>query len=206
MRGFSALILLFLFSLVLTCNHQSNKEEADLVLINGTVWTVNPEQPTAEAVAVKGRRILEVGSSEEIQKLVGRNTQVIDLKGALLLPGFIDSHTHFLDGGFSLASIPLRGAKSREEFVTRMEEKVKKLEKGEWILRGNWDHQQFDSPQLPSKEWIDGITPHNPVCVSRLDGHMVLVNSLAFNFLKDDLILFMPNATISKGESRRTLR
>ena len=73
----------------------------------------------------------------------------------------------------------MRDAKSREEFIARIKEKAKELEKGEWILNGNWDHQQFDPPQLPRKEWIDRVTPDNPVCVNRHDGHMVLVNSLA---------------------------
>ncbi len=152
---------------------------ADLVLLNGTVWTVNPDQPWAEAVALKGDKILEASSSEERKGMIGDNTQVIDLKGDLVLPGFIDSHTHFLDGGFSLLSIRLRGAESREEFITRIDDKAKEIEKGVWILDGNWDHQSFDPPELPRKEWIDPVTPHNPVCVNRHDGHMVLVNSLA---------------------------
>ncbi len=152
---------------------------ADLVLLNGSVWTVNPDRPWAEAVAVKGEKILKVGSTAEVKKAVGNKTQVIDLDGDLVLPGFIDSHTHFLDGGFSLLSIQLREVKSQEEFIARIEEKAREMEKGEWILNGNWDHQSFDPPELPRKEWIDGVTPHNPVCINRHDGHMVLANSLA---------------------------
>ncbi len=154
----------------------------DLVLLNGSVWTVNPGQPWAEAAAVKGEKILGVGSTEEIQKRVGKKTLIIDLNGDLVLPGFIDSHTHFLDGGFSLLSIRLRELKSREEFIARIKEKADSMEKGEWILNGNWDHQSFDPPDLPRKEWIDEVTPHNPVCINRHDGHMVLANSLALKF------------------------
>lgn len=179
MKGFNTIILFFIFSLVVSCGSQSRKDVADLVFLNGSVWTVNPDQPWAEAVAVKGEQILEVGSSREIKKLIMDKTEVIDLEGAFLLPGFIDSHTHFIDGGFSLSSIQLRETKSREEFIARIEEKAKELDEGEWILNGDWDHQQFDPPQLPRKEWIDAVTPHNPVCINRLDGHMVLVNSLA---------------------------
>ncbi len=152
---------------------------ADLVLINGTVHTVNPDQPWAEALAVKGEKISAVGSSQDIKEMIGSSTEVIDLRGDLLLPGFIDSHTHFLDGGFSLLSVSLREAKSREEFVARIKEKAEELGKEEWILNGDWDHQSFDLPELPGKEWIDAVTPDNPVCVNRHDGHMVLVNSLA---------------------------
>jgi len=152
---------------------------ADLVLLNGSVWTVNPDQPWAEAVAVKGEKIMEVGSTAEVKKAVGNKTQVIDLNGDLVLPGFIDSHTHFLDGGFSLLSIQLREVKNREEFVSRIKKRAAEMEKGEWILNGNWDHQSFDTPELPRKEWVDGVAPHNPVCINRYDIHMVLANSLA---------------------------
>ena len=179
MRGFNALFIFFIFSLVLSFGNPSKKNVADLVLLNGTVWTVNPGYPKAESVAVIGKRIFEVGPAEQIKGLIGPDTRIIDLEGRLLLPGFIDSHTHFLDGGFALASIQLRDVKSREEFAARMEEKARELGEGEWILNGDWDHQQFDPPELPKKEWIDPVTPRNPVCVNRLDGHMVLANSLA---------------------------
>lgn len=152
---------------------------ADLVLINGRICTVNPAQPWAEAVAIDGDRILRVGRTADIKKLAGQKTRVIDLKGALALPGFIDSHTHFLEGGFSLSSIQLRDVISREQFVQRVGEKARSLRKGEWILHGNWDHEQFSPPELPRREWIDGVSPQNPVCVSRYDEHIALANSLA---------------------------
>jgi hypothetical protein len=130
-------------------------------------------------VAVQGERILTVGKSREIKSLAGKKTRVLDLAGSLVLPGFIDSHTHFLDGGFSLLSISLRQAKSKAEFIARIKEKAEELGKGNWILNGNWDQQQFDPPELPRRDWIDAVTPDNPVCVNRHDGHMVLANSLA---------------------------
>lgn len=152
---------------------------ADLALLGGSVWTGDSGQPWAEAVAVRGERIVAVGTSKDIRRLVGRDSRVIDLGGALVVPGFIDSHTHFLDGGFALLSIRLREAKSRNEFVARIQDKAAELAKGEWILNGDWDQQQFDPPELPRREWIDAVTPENPVCVNRHDGHMVLANSLA---------------------------
>ena len=179
MKVFHLLLLSLIFSFVVSCVSGSRKNRADLVLLNGTIWTVNPDQPWAQAVAVGGEKILQVGTTEEIQKVVGSHTRVIDLGGGLVLPGFIDSHTHFLDGGFSLMSIQLYDAKSREEFVARIEAKAQEMEDGEWILNGNWDHQKFDPPELPEKEWIDEVTPHTPVFVNRHDGHMALANSLA---------------------------
>jgi hypothetical protein len=179
MRGLSAIILILLFSSALSCQSKSRDNRADLVLLNGLLWTADPEQPWAEAAAVKGEKILRVGSTGEIRKMIGKKTQVIDLKGNFVLPGFIDSHVHFLEGGFSLLSLQLRDVKSREELAARIRDKAEEIGKGSWILNGNWDHQQFDPPQLPRREWIDGVSPHNPVCVNRYDGHMVLVNSLA---------------------------
>ena len=179
MKGFKLIFSGLILSIILSCCSSAGGEMADLLLINGTVWTVNPGQPWAEAVAVKGGRILEAGSSEAIRKLASPRAEIIDLKGDLVLPGFIDSHTHFLDGGFSLLSIRLRDARSREDFVARIKDKVNELDRGEWILNGNWDHQSFNPPELPNRDWIDAVTPHNPVFVNRLDGHMVLANSLA---------------------------
>ncbi|MDW3229107.1 MAG: amidohydrolase [Acidobacteriota bacterium] len=154
---------------------------ADTVLINGHIWTVNSQQPEAEALAIVQNRIVSLGKSSEIKKLIGSQTRVIDLKGRFVLPGFIDTHTHFLNGGLALRSVQLRTCRSREEFTRRIEAKTKELEPGSWILNGDWDHEQFSPPVLPSKEWIDKVTPEHPVCVNRFDGHMVLVNSLAMS-------------------------
>jgi hypothetical protein len=152
---------------------------ADLVLLNGSIWTVDPAQPWAEAVAIDGDRIAAVGRTADIKKFVGRSTQVIDLHEALVLPGFIDSHTHFLKGGAALDSIQLRDVTGRDQFAERFAAKVRELEAGEWILEGNWDHEQFSPPELPRRDWIDAVSPDNPVCVTRYDLHMALANSLA---------------------------
>lgn len=179
MKGLLLLAALGSVLLSAACQSPSAREFADLILLNGVVYTVDPARPWAEAVGVKDGRILAVGSSVEIQALAGEETEVVDLQGAMVLPGFIDAHTHFLKGGFSLADIQLRDAGSREEFIARIHAHVDQIEKGDWILSGNWDHTQFDPPQLPAREWIDGFTSDIPVCVDRLDMHMVFVNSRA---------------------------
>lgn len=179
-KWLSGFVFLGVVSAVFWVAGCSRKQEmADLVLLRGAVWTGSPSLPWAEAVAIRGENVLAVGKNREIEKLVGLRTQVIDVGSQLVLPGFIDSHTHFLDGGFSLLRIQLRDVKSREEFVSRVEKKARQLGKGEWILNGDWDHEQFDPPELPRREWVDAVTPDNPVCVNRHDGHMVLANSLA---------------------------
>lgn len=153
--------------------------QADLAIINGKIWTVDNDFPLAEAVAVWKGRILKVGSNKEIQKLVGPKTEVINVEGRLVLPGFCDSHTHFVDGGFHLMGVNLKNAKSEEEFGRLLAEKSAELPPGAWITGGNWDHDKWPGGNLPTAELIDRYVPDRPVLVSRYDGHMSVANSLA---------------------------
>lgn len=149
-----------------------------LAIVNARVWTGDPGRPWAGAVAVTGDRISAVGSSAEIRKLASPATRVVDAKGGLLAPGFIDSHVHFMSGGFGLTSVQLRDAKTREEFIRRIRAHAGTLPAGAWMLEGNWDHQNWGG-ELPRKDWIDSVTPNTPVLIQRLDGHMSLANSAA---------------------------
>ncbi len=151
---------------------------ADLILTNASILPDASKPEFFEAMAVKGDTILAIGPAKEIGKYQDKNTEVIDAGGKLVLPGFIDSHVHFLQGGLSLSSVLLKDARTREEFIGRIRDFAKTLKPGEWILEGNWDHQNWGG-ELPSKEWIDQYTPDNPVFVSRSDGHMALANSAA---------------------------
>jgi predicted amidohydrolase YtcJ len=153
--------------------------QVDLVALHGKVWTENPAQPEAEAFAVAGHRILAVGTDAEIQKLAGPATQVLDLKGRRVVPGFNDAHVHFFWGGQGLASVQLRDAVSREQFTRRIGDYAKTRPAGEWIMDGNWDEEKWTPTQLPTHDWIDSVTPNNPVWVNRSDGHMMLANALA---------------------------
>jgi predicted amidohydrolase YtcJ len=164
---------------VLMVGCQGAGMKADWIIVNGKIWTVDAGRPWAEAVAGRDGRIAAVGTNGEIRRLAGAETQTIDLKGAFVLPGFIDSHVHFINGGLSRLSIQLRDASSRADFAARIGAKARELPPGEWILNGDWDHQRFAPVELPRREWIDALTPDHPVCVNRLDGHMVLCNSLA---------------------------
>ena len=152
---------------------------ADLVLTKGRIYTVDTAHPWAEAVAVMGERIVAAGTNREMEAWMGPRTQVIDLGNRLVLPGFFDCHVHFMQGGQSLLSVQLRDAVSREEFTARIAAKARELPKGEWITQGNWNHHLFPDAELPRKNWIDAVTPDHPVCIRRMDGHMVLCNSLA---------------------------
>jgi predicted amidohydrolase YtcJ len=153
--------------------------QADLVVLHGMVWTENPQQPEAEAFAVSGDRILAVGAEQEIEKLIGPHTRVVDAHGRRVVPGFNDAHVHFFWGGQGLASVDLRNAASREEFTSRIAAYARTRPAGEWIVDGNWDEEKWTPVELPRHEWIDAVTPDNPVWVNRSDGHMVLANALA---------------------------
>jgi predicted amidohydrolase YtcJ len=174
MKQIFALLITFTFSALVLA-----QAPADMVLINGKLWTVDDKRPEVEAVAILGNRIAAVGSTAEIRKWIGANTKVIDLQGRLVTPGFNDSHVHFLDGGMSLASVQLRYARTPEEFRDRIRDFAAKLPKGRWILNGNWDHENWTPAALPTRRLIDAVTPENPVFINRLDGHMCLANSLA---------------------------
>jgi predicted amidohydrolase YtcJ len=153
--------------------------QVDLVAMHGKVWTENPKQPEAEAFAVTGHRIVAVGSDAEIGSLAGRNTRVIDLQGRRVVPGFNDAHVHFFWGGQSLASVQLRDVTSRQQFTQRVEDYARSRPAGEWIVDGNWDEEKWTPVSLPTHEWIDAVTPDNPVWVNRSDAHMCLANALA---------------------------
>jgi len=125
-----------LFALLITITFSAlalAQASADLVLVNGIIWTVDDKRTEVEAVAVLGNRIAAVGSTLEIRKWVGANTKVIDLEGKRVTPGFNDSHVHFLNGGMGLASVQLRDARTPEEFRDRIRNLAAKLPKGGWI-------------------------------------------------------------------------
>jgi predicted amidohydrolase YtcJ len=149
-----------------------------LAVVNARVWTGDRARPWADAIAVDGERIAYVGSSAEVRKSVSSTTNVVDAKGMMVVPGFIDAHVHFLIGGFGLASVQLRDAKTRDEFVSRIARHARTLPRGAWVTNGDWDHEHWGG-ELPHRDWIDSVTPNNPVWINRLDGHMALANSAA---------------------------
>ncbi len=165
------MVVLFIFPLLLI-----SQQSADIIFINGKIWTVDSSKPEAEAIAVFNGKIIAVGKNKEIQKYSGKLTKVVDLKKKRMLPGFIDNHTHFMSGGFQLQSVDLRTAKDENEF-SRIIKKRSEERPGKWITGGDWDHDLWKSGNLPTKEMIDKYTQNTPVFVNRYDGHMALANS-----------------------------
>ncbi|HEV8398995.1 MAG TPA: amidohydrolase [Gemmatimonadales bacterium] len=154
--------------------------KADLVIQGGSVWTgLSTGRGRPGAVAIANGKILAVGDSAEVAGYVGAQTKVLRVDGGLVVPGLADGHTHFIDGGFQLASVDLRDAATPEEFIKRLKDYAATLQPGEWITGGDWDHELWRGTPLPQRDWIDSVTPNNPVFVNRLDGHMALANGAA---------------------------
>ena len=155
----------------------SPSSAAPTLIAVGNVWTGDSANPAAQAVSVRGDTIIAVGDSASVLATAGKETRV--LRGAMVVPGLMDDHTHFVSWGETLASVDLRDAATPQEFVRRIAAFARTLKPGEWIQGGNWDHERFPGSPLPSRDWVDSVTPDNPVMVSRYDGHMVFANSAA---------------------------
>jgi predicted amidohydrolase YtcJ len=151
---------------------------APSLVIVGRVWTGDSTAPWAQALAVSGDTISAVGDSATILRLAGPGTEV-ERAGGLVVPGLQDGHTHFIDGGFQLASLDLRTATTPAEFIRRIRDFARGVPKGRWIVGGDWDHTLWPGQPLPRHEWIDSVTPDNPVFLERLDGHEALANAAA---------------------------
>ena len=173
-----AFLTLFVLFILPPCLRAQSRPAADLLIYNAKIWTVDKSQPTAQAVAVLGDRIVAVGSNQEVEVWHGTRTRAIDAAGKLLLPGFNDAHVHFVDGGLALDRVQLNDATSAQEFARRIGERAKQTPKGEWVTGGDWDETKWTPAIMPAKELIDPLTPDTPVFVGRYDGHMALANSV----------------------------
>lgn len=168
---------LLLLAAAMTLHAAAPAAENDLLIVNAKVWTVDPARTTAEAVAVRDGRIAVVGNRRDAEAAARRGCRVIDAGGKLLLPGFIDNHAHFMDGGFQMQGVDLRQAKSPQEFAAIVRAHAAK-HPGRWVTGGTWDHDSWPGSPLPTKELVDPFTAETPVFVSRYDGHMALANSM----------------------------
>jgi predicted amidohydrolase YtcJ len=167
--------LLSIITMITACSN-SKKEKADLVIINGKVLTIDKDYPMAQAIAIKGEKIIAVGTTREISGMIDKNsTRVLDVGGRLVIPGFNDAHVHF--GPLDPDYIELRYITDPSVITKKVAAQVAKTRPGQVIRGGHWVHELFFDKKWPSKELLDKVSPENPVLLERADGHSVLVNS-----------------------------
>lgn len=168
-------------SLVLAagCRATPAPEPADLILHNARIYTADEKNPTAEAIAIRGDRIVRVGTSEAVLPLAGAMTKVIDSGGATLVPGLHDAHGHFAELGASLQMLDLRGTAGYQQVVDAVRQRAAQVRPGEWILGRSWDQNDWPDKRWPTHDALTAAAPGNPVYLTRVDGHAGLANRKA---------------------------
>ena len=174
----SIIFRLFFASLSTFMAFSLSTDMADAIFVNGDIYT-QATPARAPAMAVRDGRIVAVGSNDEIRKLKGAHTQVIDLGGYFVMPGFNDAHCHLQSGGFEQMNVNLVGAKSLAEMQQRIAERAKTAPAGDWIIGGGWDHTLWQDQTLPTRQEIDTVTNGHPGIFVRVDGHIAVANSAA---------------------------
>jgi predicted amidohydrolase YtcJ len=174
--------LVWYSSLVLAVACLPGGPKADLVLRGGKIITLSPDRPVAEAIAVTGERITKVGTTAEINDFVGPETRVIDLEGALAVPGFIDSHAHFMDLGFAELRLDLVGTRSANEITRKLKEAAGEADESDedaWIQGHGWDQNDWREKEFPTAAMLDRVVPDRPVYLTRIDMHVGWANGKA---------------------------
>lgn len=174
MNVFGKILLGISILIIAGCAQEEAGNPASRVIVNATVWTGNDQQPWADVIVINDNKIVAVGGNELASQY--NAADVIDLNGNLVLPGFIDNHTHFMDGSASLLGIKTQGTQSSQEFIDVVREYAATSPDDEWIVGGLWDHEAWEG-NLPQKDWIDEYTVNKPLFLLRTDGHMALANS-----------------------------
>lgn len=159
-------------------NPQQNAP-ADLILTNGDVYTVDSVHPRAQAIAIRGEKIVAVGSSGEMRAWTGPHTHVINLHGQFAVPGFNDAHTHLASAGMAKLTVNFEGTRSLAEFQQRIRAALKNYKPGEWITGSGWDHTLWPEKRFPTRWDLDAVSKDHPMIFSRVDGHVAVANSLA---------------------------
>lgn len=156
-------------------------QHADLVLKNANVLTMNPSEPYAEAIAVKDDKIVAAGTNKQVKPWICERTKVMNLKGKTVVPGLIDTHVHMRGFGLYLTRINLRGVDSIRELQQLLQFQIQKAPKRKWILGRGWDQERFAEKRYPNRWDLDEVAPNNPVILTRVCGHICVVNSKALD-------------------------
>ena len=169
----------------LAVRQQPARPPADLVLLNGKVVTVDDSRPEAQALAIAGDRIADIGSTQDMKRHVGPQTQVIDLKGQLVIPGFVEGHGHFRGVGLAQLNLNLMNVNSWDEIVAMVEQAAKKAKPGQWIYGRGWHQEKWTKKPEPNVEGfpthqsLSRVSPNNPVLLTHASGHASFANAKA---------------------------
>ena len=172
-----AILALFATAMFLTVI-SSTRHKADMLLVNGTVLTLDAQNTVAGAVAIRGNRIAAVGTSADLRSRFDSDT-VIDLEGKTVVPGFIDAHAHISGLGQLMQSVILVGTSSPEEIVGLVRARTREVAPGAWIHGRGWDQNRWENKEFPSASQLDAVSPDHPVVLIRIDGHAIWVNTRA---------------------------
>jgi len=156
----------------------STNDAPDAIFVNGDIYT-QATPARAQALAVRAGRVVAVGTNDDIRKLRGGRTQVVDLGGHFVMPGFNDAHCHLASGGFEQMNVNLVGAKSLQQMQQRIADAAKAAAPNDWILGRGWDHTLWPGQQLPTRQDMDAVTAGHPAYFIRVDGHIAIANSAA---------------------------
>jgi predicted amidohydrolase YtcJ len=166
-------------SLLLALTGSAQQAPADLVFTNAKVYTGNDKSPRAEAVAIKGDKLVFVGRNDAAARLVGPGTKVLDLKGATMLPGLTDAHLHLSGVGQRELTLNLEGSNTLDDFLAKVKARVDQARPGQWVTGRGWIETFWKPPVFPTRQDLDRIAPNNPVYLTRADGHASIANSAA---------------------------
>lgn len=176
----------------------------DLIFINANVRTQDPDQPVAQAVAVKGRRIVAVGNTQTVKAMAADHTEIIDLGGRLMLPGFTDAHFHYFDWALNNDSIDLSTAASFGEMAEMVRQKAVAAGPGAWVTGNGFNETDWPENKIPDRDDLDRQAPDNPVCIWRCDLHLAVANSKALALAGiDDKTLDPPMGVIARDKNGR---
>lgn len=161
------------------CSSEKTCIESDLVLINTKIYTANPNNPTAEALAIKNGKFVFIGTNTEAQNFNCGESKLLDLEGSFVYPGFIDAHAHLKGIGYRELNLNLQGADSLKSMLTQVTIHANKLPIGDWVIGRGWIEKKWPEARFPTLEELDAISSDKPIALERADGHAIIVNSLA---------------------------
>ena len=173
------IFILVIVLFVTGCSSEKTCIESDLVLINTKIYTANPKNPTAEALAIKNGKFVFIGTNTEAQNFNCGESKLLDLEGSFVYPGFIDAHAHLKGIGYRELNLNLQGADSLKSMLTQVTIHANKLPIGDWVIGRGWIEKKWPEARFPTLEELDAISSDKPIALERADGHAIIVNSLA---------------------------